>query len=578
MIRFDGVTFTYPDAPGPALGPLTLRIPEGELCLVVGPTGSGKSTLLQLVNGLAPHFTGGLLQGTVTVFGRDTRLNRPRDLADLIGVVGQDPAAGFVTDTVDEELAYGMEQLGLPAAVMRTRVEDIVDLLGLEPLRGRALADLSGGEQQRVALGAVMTSHPRVLVLDEPTSALDPTAAEEVLAAISRLVQDVGMTVLLAEHRLERVAQFADSAIHIHSDGTATHGPTAQVLAGSPITPPVIELGRLLGWDPLPLSVRDARRQAETLRARLHESTAPSPPTPASTAGVVLTARALRVRHGSTQALDAVDLSLRAGEIVAVMGRNGSGKSSLLWALQGTGRRAGGTVRLAVPNGLVPTGQRRTRPNPVRAFAAFRAFRRVGEPTSAGTTDGAVDPATVQADAARRQIALVPQSPADLLYLDTVAAECAESDRQSVLVSGSTAVVLSRLAPGIPPDRHPRDLSEGQRLALVLAIQSAACPRILLLDEPTRGLDYATKRRVTDEVQTLAAGGGSVLLSSHDVEFVAGVADRVIVLAHGEVVADGPALELLSASPSFAPQVAKILRPMPLLTVDAVRRALAVTR
>lgn len=583
MIRFNGVTFSYPDTPASVLGPLNLNIPEGELCVVVGPTGSGKSTLLQLVNGLAPHFTGGLLQGTVTVAGRDTRRHRPRDLADLIGVVGQDPAAGFVTDTVDEELAYGMEQLGLPAAVMRKRVEDIVDLLGLESLRGRALADLSGGEQQRVALGSVMTCHPRVLVLDEPTSALDPTAAEEVLAAISRLVQDVGMTVLLAEHRLERVAQFADSAIRIHSDGTATHGPTADVLASSPIAPPVIELGRLLGWNPLPLSVRDARRQAETVRAHLQQRTCPPPPASASTERVVLTAHALRVHYGRIQALNAVDLSLRAGEVVAVMGRNGSGKSSLLWALQGMGRRTGGTVRLAVSDGALPVEHRQASRDPIRGFGVFRvvrAFRRAGvvDAARATATSGmpgvAVDPATLRADMARQHIGLVPQAPADLLYLDTVAAECARSDRQGVLIEGTTAAVFSRLAPEIPPSRHPRDLSEGQRLALVLAIQSAARPGILLLDEPTRGLDYATKRRVTDELQALAAGGVSVLLSSHDVEFVAGVADRVLVLAHGEIVADGRAIEVLSASPSFAPQIAKILRPVPLLTVDAVRRAL----
>lgn len=589
MIRLDGVTFTYPDAPEPALRHLDLRIAEGEMCLVVGPTGAGKSTLLQLVNGLAPHFTGGLLQGTVTVNGRDTRLHRPRDLADLVGVVGQDPAAGFVTDTVDEELAYGMEQLGLPAAVMRKRVEETVDLLGLEQLRGRALADLSGGEQQRVALGAVMTSHPRVLVLDEPTSALDPTAAEEVLAMISRLVHDVGMTVLLAEHRLERVAQCADSAIRLHPDGTASHGPTAEVLASSPIAPPVIELGRMLGWDPLPVSVRDARRQAAPLRSRLQVSAAPPVP-PAEPAGaVVLSARDLRVRHGSIPALDGVDLTLRSGEVVALMGRNGSGKSSLLWALQGTGRRAGGSVQIIVPGGQHPAGTRQVRP--VRRFG-LRRGRPVdgaavaggpvrGEPVTggpAGGPTGAVDPATLRADVARQQVALVPQVPADLLYLDTVAAECTDSDQHSAADAGTTAAILRRLAPGIPPERHPRDLSEGQRLALVLAIQTAASPRILLLDEPTRGLDYATKARVATEVAALAAGGGSVLLSSHDVEFVAGVADRVIVLAHGQIVADGSALEVLSASPSFAPQVAKILRPVPLLTVDAVRRALTVAR
>ena len=192
VIRFEHVTVTYPDAPAPVLRDVDLTIDEGELVLVVGRTGVGKSTLLGAINGLVPHFTGGHLAGRVLVDGRDTRTHPPRELADVVGVVGQDPLAGFVTDTVEEELAYGMEQLALPADVMRKRVEETLDLLGLAELRDRPLRALSGGQQQRVAIGSVLTAHPRVLVLDEPTSALDPTAAEEVLAAITRLVHDLG--------------------------------------------------------------------------------------------------------------------------------------------------------------------------------------------------------------------------------------------------------------------------------------------------------------------------------------------------------------------------------------------------
>ena len=240
----------------------TSTVDEGELCLVVGRTGSGKSTLLGAINGLVPHFTGGQLAGRVIVDGRDTRDHPPRELADVVGVVGQDPLAGFVTDTVEEELAYAMEQLAVPPAVMRKRVEETLDLLGIAELRRRPLRTLSGGQQQRVAIGAVLTAHPRVLVLDEPTSALDPTAAEEVLAAITRLVHDLGITVVVAEHRLERVVQYADRLVLLTGDGAAVAGPPADVLVDSPVAPPVVELGRLAGWAPLPLSVRDARRRA----------------------------------------------------------------------------------------------------------------------------------------------------------------------------------------------------------------------------------------------------------------------------------------------------------------------------
>ncbi|WP_240124540.1 ABC transporter ATP-binding protein, partial [Streptomyces sp. MUM 136J] len=270
MIRFENVSVTYEGAAEPTVRGVDLEVPEGELVLLVGPSGVGKSTVLGAVGGLVPHFTGGTLAGRVTVAGRDTRTHEPRELADVVGTVGQDPLSHFVTDTVEDELAYGMESLGLPPEVMRRRVEETLDLLGLAGLRGRPLAGLSGGQQQRVAIGSVLTPHPRVLVLDEPTSALDPAAAEEVLAVIQRLVHDLGTTVLMAEHRLERVVQYADRVALLPGAGAAlVVGTPAEVMAVSPVYPPVVGLGRLAGWSPPPLTVRDARRRAGHLRERL---------------------------------------------------------------------------------------------------------------------------------------------------------------------------------------------------------------------------------------------------------------------------------------------------------------------
>ncbi|WP_049658430.1 ABC transporter ATP-binding protein [Kitasatospora sp. MY 5-36] len=539
MIRFDRVGVVYDGESTPVLRDVDLHIPEGELCLVVGRTGVGKSTLLGAVNGLVPHFTGGTLRGRVTVDGRDTAHHPPRELADVVGVVGQDPLAGFTTDTVEEELAYVMEQLAIPPETMRKRVEETLDLLGLADLRHRALYELSGGQQQRVAIGSVLTAHPRVLVLDEPTSALDPTAAEEVLAAITRLVHDLGVTVLLAEHRLERVVQYADRVAYLPGDGTVVHGPPAEVFRDTAIAPPVVDLGRLAGWRPLPLSVRDARRAAAPLRERLTDLPVP-PPRRAAVAGEpVLEATGVVVRYGPVAAVRDVRLELRAGEVTALMGRNGSGKSSLLWALQGSGPRQGGSVKV----------------------------------TGAGGGPAA-DPKRLPAARARQLVGLVPQTPTDLLYLETVAQELAQSDLEADGAGGPTArQVLDRLAPGIPDGTHPRDLSEGQKLALVLAIQLAAAPRVVLLDEPTRGLDYQAKEALTGIVDALAAEGRTVVVSTHDVEFVASAADRVVVMAEGEIVADGPTAEVIVASPTFAPQTAKILAPLGYLTVRQVAPA-----
>ncbi|MEU0910086.1 ABC transporter ATP-binding protein [Streptomyces althioticus] len=552
MIRFENVSVTYDGAARPAVRDVDLEVPEGELVLVVGPSGVGKSTVLGAVGGLVPHFTGGTLHGRVTVAGRDTRTHKPRELADVVGTVGQDPLSHFVTDTVEDELAYGMESLGLPPDVMRRRVEETLDLLGLADLRDRHISTLSGGQQQRVAIGSVLTPHPKVLVLDEPTSALDPAAAEEVLAVLQRLVHDLGTTILMAEHRLERVVQYADQVVLLPGPGERPWmGSPAEVMAVSPVCPPVVELGRLAGWSPLPLTVRDARRRAAPLRERLEggrpapETAAPRTAAPArrlfgrarkedtGAAEPVAEARSLAVRRDRVQALTRVDLTVSPGETVALMGRNGAGKSTLLGALVGLVTPSSGSVRTG---GAVP---HRTRPRDL--------VRKVG---------------------------LVPQEPRDLLYADTVAAECAAADRDAEAEPGTCRALLGELLPSVADTMHPRDLSEGQRLTLALAVVLTARPPLLLLDEPTRGLDYAAKARLTAILRRLAADGHAIVMATHDVELAAELAHRVVLLAEGEVIADGPSAEVVVASPAFAPQVAKILAPQPWLTVAQVKEAL----
>jgi energy-coupling factor transport system ATP-binding protein len=514
VIELRHVGFGYGDHT--VLRDVDLTIDESELIVVSGRTGVGKSTLLGVVTGLVPRFSGGTLRGDVLVDGRSIVGQPPRERAHLVGYVGQDPAAGFVTDSVEEELAYGMEQLGLPSDTMRRRVEETLDLLGIAGLRTRDFKSLSGGEQQRVAIGSVLTMHPRVLVLDEPTSALDPTAAEEVLATLTRLVHDLGVSVLMAEHRLERVVPFADRMVLMTGDGSVRTGAPADVLAASPVVPPIVELGRALGWSPLPMTVRDARRLARTTDLGQPPVTAPR-----AEAEPLLVADALTVVRGGTVALREVAVRLDVGSVTALMGRNGSGKSTLLWTLQGTRARRAGTVRV----------------------------------------DG-VDPADEPAKRRRELVGLVPQTAADLLYLESVADECSAADAGSGRPdSGECRKLLDRLVSGVPDEAHPRDLSEGQRLALALAVVLVSTPPVLLLDEPTRGLDYPAKAELADVLRGLADDGHAVMVATHDVEFAALAVDRVVVLAEGEIVSTGPTRDVLAASPAFAPQVTKILGP-----------------
>ena len=522
-VVFENVTFTYPGAPSPALERVNLRIEEGSFVLVTGPTGSGKSTFLRAINGLVPHFSGGTLSGSVTVEGRSTVSNAPRALADVVAFVPQDPGAAFVVDRVEDELAYGMENLGVPPSVMRRRVEETLDLLDIEPLRGRSVRSISGGERQRVAIAAALTVAPRVLVLDEPTSQLDPQGAEDVLAALQRLVHDLGLTVMMAEHRLERVAGFVDFAVGCRGGrgvagstagrASVVSGPPSEVLEAVGTGPPVARLGRLVGWRPLPLTVREARRAAASAGAQSKVG--------AASAGAQLIHAHLSAAYGDRTVLERVALVVRPGEIVGVVGRNGAGKTTLLRSLAGVHPASAGSV--AVQGGRAP------RPG--------------------------------------SDVALCPQDPDSLLFKETVQQEVEATLRARGKAGPSTSpasgaeTLLEELGLADLADRHPRDLSAGQRLLVAVAATVAAGAPLLLLDEPTRGLDVESKARLAALLRGFAGGGRAVIFATHDVELVAEVATRVVMLASGEVVADGVPGEVIGDSPVFSPQIARAFGP-----------------
>jgi energy-coupling factor transport system ATP-binding protein len=531
VIIFSRVSLIYPHSTTTVIEDLSFQITEGEMVLVMGHTGAGKSSLLRLINGLVPHHTGGILGGEIIVDGKSTRTTKPGELAGIVGIVGQNPLATFVTDTVEDELAFGMESLNFPPDVMRKRVEEALDQVGLAPLRNRAIATLSGGEQQRLAIATALVMHPKVLVLDEPTSALDPVASEEILAILHRLVHDLSVTVILAEHRLERVIGYVDRILLIEGGGTSAIGEPSEILKQTDLVPPIVRLSRSLGLDEIGTSTREVRRQTEDLRNSLPE-VARAIHTPGETR---LAMRNVTAGYGEKKALRDISLELRAGEITALMGRNGAGKSSL--------------IKTAV--GLL-------------------------SPTSGSIHLGDTELSAITQKERSRKIGYVPQEPGDLLYLTSVEEECARADRDNSLAMGVTLNSLHQMLPTISAHSHPRDLSEGERLTLVLAIVLAGSPELLILDEPTRGLDYEAKNRLISTLRLRARElGTSVLMATHDVEVVAEVADRTIFLADGEKVADGPTLDVLLASPAFAPQVAKVMSPRRWLTVGDVLQSKA---
>lgn len=530
MISFSRVSLLYPHSTTSVIEDLSFEIDEGEMVLVMGHTGSGKSSLLRLINGLVPHHTGGILGGEIAVDGRSTRSTKPGELAGIVGIVGQNPIDTFVTDIVEDELAFGMESLNFANDVMRKRIEEALDQVGLAHLRNREIATLSGGEQQRLAIACALVMHPKVLLLDEPTSALDPVASEEILSLLHRLVHDLSVTVILAEHRLERVIGYVDRILLIEGAGKSSIGEPSEILSKTSLVPPIVRLTRSLNLAELGTSTREVRRITEDLRNQLPDTERPI----YQPGALLLQVDLVTATFGPTTALEKVSLNLHRNEVTALMGRNGAGKSTLIKTIVGLHKEFSGSINY----------------------------------------DG-VPIHSIEQKIRSKTIGYIPQEPGDLLYLTTVSDECARADKDNDVATGTTLSLLHQMLPTVSPTKHPRELSEGERLTLVLAIVLSGSPELLILDEPTRGLDYEAKNRLMRNLHDLSRiQGAAVLMATHDVEIVAEVADRTIFLAEGEKVADGATLDVLLASPAFAPQVAKVMSPRRWLTVGDVLRSI----
>jgi energy-coupling factor transport system ATP-binding protein len=510
VLHCEGLTYRYPGADADALRDVTLRIEPGELVVLCGLSGSGKTTLMRAASGLVPHFHGGEVSGEISVAGMDVRDHGPAELAAAVGLVAQEPETQVVSTTVGAEIELPLELRGVPPEQRARTVEEVALALAIADLLERTTDTLSGGELQRVALAAALASRPELVLLDEPTSQLDPVSGDELIGMLRRLNEEWGVTILLGEHRLERCLGAADRVIAMDRGEIAFDGaPSAFLdwaLTASPaLATPGARLFSEAGLPP-PASVREGRatliRRGVAL-ARPEEQ----PAAPAARGDEVLRADRLWVELGAggerTDALRGLELSVRAGERVALMGRNGAGKSTLLRALAGLIEPERGRVR--APGG----------------------------------------------------VALLPQRPGDMLVRERVSEELSGE-------AGAAALRLFGLEYLASSD--PRDLSGGERQRLALAIVVAGrgpdgegMPGAVLLDEPTRGMDRARKSELGELASELSSRGAAIVIATHDVEFAAGFADRVVLMGRGEVVADGSAPELLAGGWYFSTEVARLL-------------------
>ena len=433
MLRLRNLTFTYKNLDSPALKNVNLVLDPGKLVLLQGATGSGKSTLLKAINGLVPHFTGGRFSGSVEIGGRDVTGRQPHDLAELVAYVNQQPESAFATDTVEEELAFSLEQLGWAPEAMNLRVKHLSEKFGLQPFLKSPLAELSGGQQQRVAIASALAAGQKLLLLDEPTSALDAETADSLIRLLSDLAKGEGITVLIAEHRFERTLPFIDQILVSESDGSVS-------------TETVLPERMLESWHPV-----------------------------AASSELVLSCQGLGKSYPTGFELQSLNLELRSNQVTGVLGENGSGKSTLLWAV-------------------------------------------LEDAWSQGA-----------------EVAMVPQNAQDLLFLSTVSEELADADERLLPGAKRASKYLEELVGRIDPLKHPRDLSAGQQLALVLAVQLSTGAKTIILDEPTRGLDARARQALASSLHSLRDEGQSILVATHDRDFLENLADRTLVVENGVV-------------------------------------------
>ncbi len=530
MIEITGLRYRYPTATRPALDIPAWTVEAGEFVAIAGTSGSGKTTLLRSLVGLVPHFYGGWFGGRVLVGGRDTRQVRPAGLADLVGYIGQEPETQTLLDRVRDEIAFALENLGYPPSICAARVEEALDLLGIAHLRDRPVDTLSGGERQRVALAAVLALRPRVLVLDEPTSQLDPWTADSLVETLRRLVVDLGLTVVLAEHRLDRLLAHATRLTIVREGRVDVDGPPPTTAERLPDPPLLVELSRLLGWQPPALSVAEARRRLLDLPP-LYTTPAVQP-----TADAAIELERVGCRVGERWLFADLSLAFARGQVTALVGRNGAGKTTLLRILLGLQPIQRGSVRWF--------GQ-----------ACTREVRRASAPA----------------------IAYVPQYPAAVLLQARLADDLRAAQRLRGASDAEFQAVVEALELENLLDRHPADLSSGERQRAALAVALLGRPALVVLDEPTRGLGLRHKQRLALELRRRAAEGAVVIVTTHDVDFAALLADRVVLLADGRVVADGPPERVLGETYAYAPLVSRIFGPT-VRSLDDVARALAPLR
>ncbi|MCF8011512.1 MAG: ATP-binding cassette domain-containing protein [Clostridiales bacterium] len=526
VIKIKNLTYYYPDIQKPALDNINMEILDGQFVLLAGSSGCGKSSLVRAICGLIPGFYGGTYGGSIIIDHDEVKHMERCELVKNVGMVFQDPESQLVMTCVEEELAFGLENMGLPNNLMKRRIMEVSSALGLSGCLHNYIPELSGGQKQKVALASVLVMQPEVLILDEPTSQLDPVAGEEILTLVKRLNEENGITVILVEQRLERCFHLADRVLVMEKGCIACDDipqETARwaVRNESSFIPPLAKLFAGVNASSIPLTVKQGKQILipYTHFPEIKRKKAPGKKQRKIQGKSLVDVHNLWFSYSNgKEVLKNINLKINPGDFTVIMGENAAGKSTFLKNINGLLKPGRGQVRVSGWD---------TKKVSVEELAPVCGY--------------------------------LSQDPNDYLFLDSVEQELSYTlDNLGLPDDGIIDDVMNKLQLTPYAESNPRDLSAGERQRVALASILVAKPELLLLDEPTRGLDYQLKEELGNIMKQLQAEGTAVIIITHDVEFAAEYAENIVLMAEGSIIAQGSKHEMLTGSTFYSPQLSKL--------------------
>lgn len=515
-ITVSGLSYWYPNSEVPALNDIDLNIKEGELVLIVGPSGSGKSTLLRCFNRIIPDFHGGRISGKVYFNDKNLRELKQSDIVKHIGIVYQHPERQIVLQDVEREIAFGLENLNMDLPTMRRNVSEAMSLLNLTNIKDKLTTEISGGEKQRIAIASVIAMNPEVIIFDEPISQLDPIGSEEVLNFIKKLNKDMGKTIILVEHRLDKCFDMADRIIFMENGqivGESKRNSVPENINKKYFLPNLSYIFREAGYKNIPFNVKEAR---EAIKDKVINSTFKKEK---ESRDIIFEINKLTFGYKKTkEVLKNINIDLCKGEILSVLGENGAGKSTLFKIAAGVINNYKGSVKI--------------HGREVNKLSVKERIKLIG---------------------------YLSQNPNDYLGRDTVFDEVAYTLKNiDEFEAGKVEAVLDKLKIAHLRNKNPRDLSGGEKQRVAIACTLISDPEILILDEPTRGMDSEAKEILGNIILGLSNEGKAVIVITHDTDFAADYSNNIMLMFDGEVVARGRAREIIYDSIYYSSQVARV--------------------